>query len=97
MRCFLTSNAPVNVNYKLLLTFLNRNDQPGHLLLKEMLINRLYLFAANTFSDSLSNAVANFMFFFLYRCFQALLSLMRKLWQGDFSSLKNLLKKLVPS
>lgn len=83
----------MNVNYKLLLTFLNRNDQPGHLLLKEMLINRLYLFAANTFSGSLSNAVANFMFFLHYRCFQALLSLMRKLWQGDFSSLKNLLKK----
>ena len=51
--------------YKLLLTFLNRNDQPGHLLLKEMLINRLYLFAANTFSGSLSNAVANFVFFTL--------------------------------
>lgn len=83
----------MNVNYKLLLTFLNRNDQPGHLLLKEMLINRLYLFAANTFSGILSNAVANFMIFLLYRCFQALLSLMRKLWQGDFSSLKNLLKK----
>ena len=66
MRCFLTSNAPVNVNYKLLLTFLTRNDQPGHLLLKEMLINRLYLFAANTFSGSLSNAVANFMFFFYF-------------------------------
>ena len=64
MRCFLTSNAPVNVNYKLLLTFLTRNDQPGRLLLKEMLINRLYLFAANTFSGSLSNAEANFMFFF---------------------------------
>ena len=64
MRCFLKSNALVNVNYKLLLTFLNPNDQPGHLLLKEMLINRLYLFAANTFSGSLSNAVANFMFFF---------------------------------
>lgn len=83
----------MNVNYKLLLTFLNRNDQPGHLLLKEMRINRLYLFAANTFSGSLSNAVANFMIFLLYRCFQALLSLMRKLWQGDFSSLKNLPKK----
>ena len=54
----------MNVNYKLLLTFLNRNDQPGHLLLKEMLINRLYLFATNTFSGSLSNAVANFMVFF---------------------------------
>lgn len=70
MRCFLTSNAPVNVNYKLLLTFLNRNDQPGHLLRKEMLINRLYLFAANTFSGSLSNAVANFVFFYFIGAFK---------------------------
>ena len=64
MRCFLKSNALVNVNYKLLLTFLNPNDQPGHLLLKEMLINRLYLFAAKSFSGSLSRTLANFMFFF---------------------------------
>lgn len=56
----------MNVNYKLLLTFLNRNDQPGHLLLKEMLINRLYLFAANTFSGSLSNAVAIILCFFYF-------------------------------
>ena len=60
----------MNVNYKLLLTFLNRNDQPGHLLLKEMLINRLYLFAANTFSGSLSNAVANFVFFYFIGAFK---------------------------